>query len=97
MLMGQAPLDSHTHTHTCCCFLFDVVSETYPTLFTPAGWAFSIWGVIFLLEGAFSLYQLTPAVRGTALVQKGIGCVVMSCHVHMRVCVVGQQEEGGTS
>lgn len=49
------------------------VSEAYPTLFTPAGWAFSIWGIIFLLEGAFSVYQLTPSARGSALVQKGIG------------------------
>ena len=28
-----------------------VVSKAYPTLVTPAGWAFSIWGIIYTLEG----------------------------------------------
>jgi benzodiazapine receptor len=27
------------------------ISDKYPTLVTPSGWAFSIWGPIFLLEG----------------------------------------------
>ena len=34
------------------------VSDTYPSLFTPAGVTFSIWGVIYLLLGAHVLYQL---------------------------------------
>jgi hypothetical protein len=34
------------------------VSEAYPSLFTPAGITFSIWGVIYLLLGAHVLYQL---------------------------------------
>ncbi len=33
------------------------VSEAYPSLFTPAGITFSIWGVIYLLLGAHVLYQ----------------------------------------
>lgn len=49
------------------------VSALYPTLFTPAGWAFSIWGLIFTLEGAFAVYQCTPMARASPLVQKGIG------------------------
>jgi len=28
------------------------ISTLYPTLVTPSGWAFSIWGLIFLSEGA---------------------------------------------
>jgi len=34
------------------------VSNAYPSLFTPAGFTFSIWGVIYLLLGAHVLYQL---------------------------------------
>jgi cell division protein FtsW (lipid II flippase) len=34
------------------------VSDAYPSLFTPAGLTFSIWGVIYLLLGAHVLYQL---------------------------------------
>jgi len=34
------------------------ISDAYPSLFTPAGLTFSIWGVIYLLLGAYVLYQL---------------------------------------
>ncbi|MEL7342117.1 MAG: hypothetical protein AAGM67_16665 [Bacteroidota bacterium] len=37
------------------------VSTLYPTLITPAGYAFSIWGVIYLGLLAFGIYQLLPA------------------------------------
>lgn len=33
------------------------VSEMFPTMFTPAGFTFSIWGVIYLLLIGFSIYQ----------------------------------------
>ncbi len=34
------------------------LSDYYANLFTPAGYVFSIWGVIYLLLGVFSFYQL---------------------------------------
>jgi hypothetical protein len=34
------------------------VSNTYPTLFTPAGFTFAIWGVIYLLVIGYVVYQL---------------------------------------
>lgn len=34
------------------------VSDSYPNLFAPAGYTFSIWGLIYLLLGAYTLYQL---------------------------------------
>ncbi len=37
------------------------ISAKYPTLLTPAGYAFSIWGLIYLGLIAFSIYQLLPA------------------------------------
>jgi len=33
------------------------VSDSYPTLFTPAGYVFSIWGVIYTLLIIFTVYQ----------------------------------------
>lgn len=39
------------------------VSAQYPTLLTPAGYAFSIWGLIFLSLTAYAVWQLLPAQR----------------------------------
>lgn len=37
------------------------ISDKYPTLLTPAGYAFSIWSLIYLGLVAFSIYQMLPA------------------------------------
>lgn len=37
------------------------VSDVYTTLFTPAGYAFSIWGLIYLLLLGFIIFGLTKA------------------------------------
>lgn len=37
------------------------VSDKYPTLLTPAGYAFSIWSLIYLGMILFSIYQALPA------------------------------------
>lgn len=34
------------------------VSDSYPNLFAPAGLTFSIWGLIYMLLAAYTLYQL---------------------------------------
>lgn len=34
------------------------ISDLYPNLFTPAGITFSIWGIIYLLLGVYSFFQL---------------------------------------
>ncbi len=39
------------------------VSNKYHTLITPAGYAFSIWGIIFLGLLAFAIYQALPSQR----------------------------------
>ena len=33
------------------------VSDKYSTLITPAGYAFAIWGLIYLMLGAYVFYQ----------------------------------------
>src|SRR5436190_21071037 len=35
-----------------------MISERHPSLITPAGYAFSIWSLIYLWLVAFSIYQL---------------------------------------
>ena len=39
------------------------ISAKYPSLFTPAGFTFSIWGLIYLALVAFVVYQALPAQR----------------------------------
>ena len=44
-----------------------VVSGKYPTPVTPAGYAFSIWGLIFLSLLAYAVWQLLPQQRRNSL------------------------------
>ena len=39
------------------------ISAKYPSLFTPAGYTFSIWGVIYLMLLVFVIWQALPAQR----------------------------------
>ena len=43
-------------------------SNAVRTLVTPAGWAFAIWGALYVGAFAFALYQALPAQRDNALV-----------------------------
>lgn len=46
------------------------ISDANPTLITPAGYVFSIWGVIYFLLGIFVIYQALPGQSGKGFVQK---------------------------
>jgi len=39
------------------------ISDLYPTLITPAGYTFSIWGLIYTLLLVFTIYQVLPRSR----------------------------------
>ena len=39
------------------------VSDEFPILFVPAGYVFSIWGLIYLALIAFAIYSVTPRGR----------------------------------
>lgn len=39
------------------------ISAKYPSLFTPAGFTFSIWGVIYVALLLFVIYQALPSQR----------------------------------
>ncbi len=40
------------------------VSDANPTLITPAGYVFSIWGIIYVLLGVFVVYQALRSQKG---------------------------------
>jgi translocator protein len=46
------------------------ISDTHPTLITPAGYVFSIWGIIYILLGAFVVYQALPSRSGRGFTEK---------------------------
>ena len=48
------------------------ISDANPTLITPAGYVFSIWGVIYILLGIFVVFQALPSQKGEDY-QKRIG------------------------
>jgi len=45
-------------------------SDAVRTLITPAGWAFAIWGPLFLLSIAFAFWQALPAQRTNAFLAR---------------------------
>ena len=42
------------------------ISAQYPSLFTPAGYAFGIWGLIYLSLLVYVVYQALPAQRASS-------------------------------
>jgi translocator protein len=63
-LANAAPLNGQTTGE---------VSADIPTLFTPAAYVFSIWGLIYLGLIAFAVYQALPAQRDAGFIDN-IGC-----------------------
>lgn len=45
-------------------------SDAVRTLITPSGWAFAIWGPLFLLSVAFAIWQALPPQRTNALLDR---------------------------
>lgn len=55
------------------------VSDQYPSLITPAGYVFSIWGVIYALLAVFVVYQALPAQRDNPRLQRLGYAFAVSC------------------
>uniref|UniRef100_A0A7S3PX82 Uncharacterized protein n=1 Tax=Chaetoceros debilis TaxID=122233 RepID=A0A7S3PX82_9STRA len=54
--------------------IFDIkgpgeLSDKYQTIITPTGFIFSIWGVIFIFQGIFTVVQMLKDFRAVDLVQ----------------------------
>lgn len=46
------------------------ISDMFPVLFTPAGYVFSIWGLIYLLLAGFNIYQILPSQRNNPRLER---------------------------
>lgn len=53
------------------------ISDRFSIFFVPAGYVFSIWGLIYLLLVAYAVYQALPALRENARL-RAIGAWVLS-------------------
>jgi hypothetical protein len=56
------------------------VSDMFPTLFTPAGFTFAIWGIIYLLLISYAVYQLSFWQTANPLYVQKVGYwFILSC------------------
>ena len=55
------------------------ISANYPSLFTPAGFTFSIWGIIYLGLFLFVIYQSLPGQRNNEALSKIDGPFKINC------------------
>ena len=66
-IVGAIAVNAYSVMHPFAGQTQAVVSAKYPTLLTPAGPAFSIWGVIFLALLLYAGWQLLPGQRQLSL------------------------------
>jgi translocator protein len=55
------------------------ISDRFPVFFVPAGYVFSIWGLIYLGLVAFAIYQVLPAQRTNPQLQRMGYWFALSC------------------
>lgn len=55
------------------------LSDKYPSLFTPAGYVFSIWGLIYLTLSIFIVWQALPQQRNNATLTAIRAPFLVSC------------------
>jgi benzodiazapine receptor len=55
------------------------ISDSFPVLFTPAGYVFGIWGVIYLALLGFAIFQSLPAQRNNPRLERIGYWFVASC------------------
>jgi hypothetical protein len=58
------------------------VSDSFDVFFVPAGYVFSIWGLIYLLLIAFTIYQALPAQKDHPLLKSIRGWYIIGCLVN---------------
>jgi benzodiazapine receptor len=68
------------------------ISDANPTLITPAGYVFSIWGVIYILLGIFAVFQALPSQRGKDYHEKIGWLFVLSCLLNIAWLFLWQYE-----
>jgi hypothetical protein len=68
------------------------ISDNNPTLITPAGYVFSIWGIIYFLLGVFMIYQALPRERNSTYHRKIGWLFVLSSLINIAWIFVWQYE-----
>jgi benzodiazapine receptor len=68
------------------------VSNSYPTLITPAGYVFAIWGIIYILLGVFIVYQALPSQKDKPF-QKQVSVLFILTSVFNIVWLIFWQNE----
>ena len=66
-IFGNIFLNYYANTRPFAGQTMGMVSAKYPTLLTPAGYAFSIWGLIFLSLAVYAVWQLLPGQQKLSL------------------------------
>lgn len=59
------------------------ISDRFQVYFVPAGYVFSIWGLIYLGISAFAIYQALPAQRDNPRLKRVSSLFVLSCLANM--------------
>ncbi len=73
-----------------------MMSGKYDTLFTPAGYAFSIWGFIYLMVFGFVVYQsrsLFMTVRDDSFIERTGWWFILSCIANSAWCYLFVSDE----
>ena len=68
------------------------ISDSNPTLITPPGYVFAIWGVIYVLLGVFAVYQALPIQRDKGYHGKIGWLFALSCVINMAWLVLWQYQ-----
>ncbi|MBX3086734.1 MAG: tryptophan-rich sensory protein [Anaerolineae bacterium] len=69
------------------------VSNRYPTYFTPANYAFAIWGVIYILMIVYGVYQALPSQRENPRAIKIAWLFILTCILNCVWIVLFQTEQ----
>ena len=59
------------------------ISDSNPTLITPAGYVFSIWGIIYVLLGVFVIFQALPSQKEKEYTKKISWLFVLSSIINI--------------
>jgi len=59
------------------------ISDNFPSLFTPAGYTFAVWGLIYLALAAFVIYQASGSRRDDAALVGLRPLFVLSCFLNI--------------
>jgi benzodiazapine receptor len=68
------------------------ISDRFDVYFVPAGYVFSIWGLIYLALAAYAVYQALPAQQDNARLQSIADLFALSCLANVAWLVLWHYE-----